>query len=51
MKEVKKIIEMIKDYPKVEAIYLFGSYAKGKPISDDMVNLVKNMKNFVKFCK
>lgn len=33
MKEVKKIIEVIKDYPKVEAIYLFVE-GEENPISD-----------------
>ncbi|MGB9833155.1 nucleotidyltransferase domain-containing protein [Thermodesulfovibrio sp. 3462-1] len=45
MKEVDKILETIKNYPKLIAVYLFGSYAKGeeKPISDiDIAIILKD---------
>lgn len=44
-KELQKIIEEVKNHPKVVAIYLFGSYARGeeKPLSDiDIAVILKD---------
>lgn len=44
-KNLEKVIEEIKRNPKVSAIYLFGSFAKGeeKPISDvDIAVIIKD---------
>jgi hypothetical protein len=42
--ELKKIVEKIKSHPKVVAIILFGSHAKGeqKPISDIDIAVLLN---------
>lgn len=45
LEKIEKIIDRIKEFPEVMAIYLFGSYAKNevKPISDiDLAVIVDN---------
>ncbi len=45
MKEFEKIMQQVKNHPKVNAVYLFGSYAKNeaKPISDiDIAVILKD---------
>ena len=45
MEIINKLLEKVKNHPKVVAVYLFGSYAKNeeKPISDiDIAIILKN---------
>lgn len=44
---IKKIIKVIKKYPQVQLVYLFGSHATGKtgPLSDIDIAIYLNEKN------